>query len=294
MEFLVILLSSVLGLVAPVGLVADRTAQNAIRSQLQQVDRLEVRVDNAPSHQLLQGKVERVRIAGRGLKLKQQDIRIAALELETDPIDLAPSSLGKRRLKLNRSFQAGLNLVLEQQDINQALQSPSLRSRLRDLNLGELGSDEDSQPGYELVNPKVELLANNRLRFQVQLTAANEKPDDDNSLAITVESGLSVVAGRQIQLVKPVVYVNREAVAQQLVNEIATNFSQALDFRNLEVYGLQGRILQLNVNPQKLEIVAFLKVEPSSQLLHSRLSPTQLIYNLPPHTDTITAHRRVL
>lgn len=277
MEFLTILLSSVLGIVAPAGLVVDRTAENAIRSQLQQAEQLEVRVDNAPSYQLLQGKVERVRIAGRGLKLKQQDIRIAALELETDPIDLDPRSLGKRQPKLNRSFQAGVHLVLDQQDINQALQSPTVKARLRDLELGELGDsedDDDSEQRYELVNPRVGLLANNRLRFQVELTAVNAKPGDDKSLAITVESGLGVVAGRQIQLVEPVVYVNQEAVTQQLVDEIATNFSQQLDFRNLEVYGLKARILQLNVNSQKLEIVAFLRVEPSSRFLQARSSPT--------------------
>ena len=62
-----------------------------------------------------------MRIAGRGLKLKQQDIRIAALDLETDAIDLEPHSLKNRPLKLRRSFQAGVHLVLEQQDINQAL-----------------------------------------------------------------------------------------------------------------------------------------------------------------------------
>jgi len=38
--------------------------------------------------------VERVRIAGRSLQLKRQDLNIAALELETDPIDLDPR-LGK-------------------------------------------------------------------------------------------------------------------------------------------------------------------------------------------------------
>jgi hypothetical protein len=88
------LVSSLLALVSPVGLVVDQIALNAIRSQFEKVDQLQVRIDNAPSYQLLQGKVERVRIAGRGLQLKQ--IRIAAIELETDPINLDPRSLGQK------------------------------------------------------------------------------------------------------------------------------------------------------------------------------------------------------
>lgn len=262
MEFLTILLSGILGLVAPVGLVVDRTALNAIRSQLKQAEVLVVRVDNVPSYQLLQGKVERVRIAGRGLKLNQQDIRIAALELETDPIDLEPDSLKKRQLKLRRSFSAIAHLVLAAQDINFALKSPAVLDFLDQLDIPEIGqSDRDSDIASKFVNPRVELLANNRLRFQVELTAANQPP-----LAIQVETGLSVVAGQRIQLVKPIILVNQEAVSEQFVLAIASNVTKQLDLSSLES-GLGARILQLNVNPQQIEIVAFLRVEPKARFL---------------------------
>jgi hypothetical protein len=111
----------------------------------------------------------------------------------------------------------------------------------------------------------VEFLENNRLRFQVELQEqGNAKP-----LAITVESGLGVVAGRQLQLVKPGVLVNGEAAPNQIVSAIATNFSKRLDLGNLEGYGLRSRILQLKVTPHKLEIAAFLRVEPSSRFLET-------------------------
>jgi len=264
MEFLTILLSGILGLVTPAGLVVDRTAENAIRSQLQQAERLEVRVDNAPSYQLIQGKVERVRLAGRGLRLKQQNIRIAAVELETDPIEVDPRSLGKQKLKLRRSLHAGVHFSLEQPDLNQAL--PALIARIQEFVIPELGGDR-SEPSsnYKFVNPRLELLANNRLRFQVQLAAEG----DDEPLAITAESGLAVRGGRQIQLVQPTVAVDREAVAQHIVDEIAANLSQELDFRRLEVYGLQVRILQLKVAAQKLDLVTFVRVDPSSPLLQN-------------------------
>ncbi|MGL4619201.1 MAG: DUF2993 domain-containing protein, partial [Chroococcidiopsis sp.] len=42
MEFFTILLSGILGLVTPAGLVVDRTAENAVRSQLQHAEQLEV------------------------------------------------------------------------------------------------------------------------------------------------------------------------------------------------------------------------------------------------------------
>jgi UPF0288 family protein (methanogenesis marker protein 3) len=103
----------------------------------------------------------------------------------------------------------------------------------------------------------------------VELTADNQP-----TIVIAAESGLGVVAGRQIQLVKPVVYVNREEVTEQLVSAIANSVSKKLDLRNLDEYGLKARILQLKVNPQKLEIVGFLQVEPSSRLWQNRKSST--------------------
>ena len=259
MEFFTILVSSLLALVSPVGLVVDQIALNAIRSQFEKVDQLQVRIDNAPSYQLLQGKVERVRIAGRGLQLKQ--IRIAAMELETDPINLDPRSLGQK-LKLKQPIQAGVRLGLNQRDINQALQSPQVTAMLRNLMISDFSNSSNSGQRYNFVNPHVEFLANNRLRFQVELTQENVKP-----LAITVESGIGVIAGRQIQLLQPMILVNGEEVPSQVVSAIAANVSQKFDLSNLEASGLKARILQLKVTPQKLEIAAFLRVEPSSQLL---------------------------
>lgn len=268
MEFFTILLSSLLALVSPVGFVVDRIAYNAVRSQFKKADQLQVRIDNAPSYQLLQGRVERVRIAGRGLQPKRQSIRIAALELETDPISLHPRSL-QRRPKLKRPFQAGVRLVLTQEDVNQALQSPQLVARLRRLRLNEI-PNRSGVPlqSYNFVNPRVEFLENNRLRFQVELQQqGNIKP-----LAIKVESGLLVVKGRQIQLIEPSIAVDGEAAPSQLVGLISGNLSRQLDLKNVEGYGLQARILQLKVAPQELEIAAFLRVEPSSRLLGRRAS----------------------
>lgn len=260
MEFITIVLSGLLGLVSPAGLVIDRTARNAIRSQFGKVEQLQVRVDNAPSYQLLQGKVERVRIAGRGLELKRQDIRIAVLELESDPINFERRSLGRRLPKLKQPFQAGVRLVLTKQDINRFLQSRQLTVRLRNLGINKLQYSR-----YNLVNPQVKFLENNRIRFQVELTEEDVLP-----LAITVESGLSLVAGRQIQLVEPAIWVNGEAVPSQFVSAIQTNISKQLELSNLERYGLGARLLKLKVSQDELEIAAFLRVEPSSRLLQNR------------------------
>jgi hypothetical protein len=258
MELLTILLSGLLGLLSPVGGVVERIAENTIRSQFQQVEQLRVRIDNVPTHQLLQGKVQRVRIAGRSLQL-QQNMTIAVLEVETDKVDFDTDSLS-RRLQLQQPLQAGVRVALTEQDVNQALQSDAVTNWLLNVTVGTLDTGQTQQ--FNFSQPKIQFLANQRLRFQVKLTQDGVEP-----LRITVESGVGIVSESQLQLIAPVVWVNEELVPEQILNAIATNFSQQFDLRSLQSAGIQARILQLNISPQKLDIAAFVRVETSSHLL---------------------------
>ena len=265
MELLTIFLSSLLGLLTPAGLLVDRTAEKAIRSQLKTAQELEVRVDNVPTHQLLQGRVEKVRIAGRSLHLKNQDIHISLLDLETDAIELDFHSRGQKRLGLKKPLQMGVRLVLTQQDVNKILESPDFLNRLNQFNLASVTSSNNSLSDvYKFANPQIKILEN-RLRFELELKQeGNGKP-----LNIRVESGLNVFAGRKIQLVNPIVVLNKEKAPEKLINQIVNNLNEQLDLSNLEGEGVQLRILKLNIKPAAIEIAAFLKIEPNSKLLEN-------------------------
>jgi hypothetical protein len=259
MEFLTILLSGLLGLVSPVGIAVDRVAENAIRSQFASCGELQVRVDNAPSYQLLQGKVERLRIAGRSLQLKRQNIRIAVLELESDRIEIKPRSL-TRKPQLKKPLQAGVRLVLTEEDINQALLSPQLRARLQKLNINLKGfANIRTKTVYNLVNPQVEFLPNNRLQIQVEL----QEKGKSKPFLIKAESGVSIVSGRQIQLVNLVAEVDKVKVPPEVINLILNNINKRLDLRNLEGGKLQARILKLKIRQGEVEMAAFVRIDPS-------------------------------
>ncbi len=151
MEFFTIFLSSLFGLISPTGLVVESAAEKAVRSQFAQVEKLQVRIDNAPTHQLLNGQVEHIRIAGRGLQLKQLGMRVAVLELESDPIDLNLRNL--RAPKLEQPLQAGVRLVLNQQDINQALRSPKFTAALLNLSINILQpQSRQALPSKSVIN----------------------------------------------------------------------------------------------------------------------------------------------
>jgi hypothetical protein len=257
MEFLTIFLSGLLALVAPVGFVADRVIENALRSRFENIEQLQVRVDNAPSYQLLQGKVERVRVAGRGVHLTP-DLRLAVLELETDPINLDLQSLRQGRQQsataaFRQPIQAGVRLVLTQEDINQAIQSPTIAARLKQVTSRIISVPEER---FELRNSQVELLGDNRLRFQVQLVQDNAEP-----VSLNLESGIGIVSGRSIQLIEPVASVNGTALPPQLVAGFAAGAGNRFNLRSLEEAGIAARILDLDITDNQLEIAAFVRAD---------------------------------
>jgi hypothetical protein len=258
LEFLTIFLSSLIMLVSPAGFVVDRVAQDAIRKQFKSVEQLEVRIDNAPSYQLVQGKVDRVRIAGRGL-FPAQDIRLDTLELETDPIQLDARRLRSGKPKLEKPLRAGVRLVITQADLNRALRSPTMLKRLTSLGVSALGQqNRQRSQRYSLLKPQIALLANQRLQIQAELQEAN----DPATLKIVAESGVEIIAGRQLRLINPTVRLNDEAVPEQVIRLIANGISEQADLRQLEKSGITARILQLSVSEQQINVAAFVQVAP--------------------------------
>ena len=202
----------------------------------------------------MEGKAEKVRIAGRGL-FPVKEFRIATLDVETDPIDVNLSG----KLKLDRPLQAGVHLVLTQADLNQALSSSTVTRQLRDLGIQVLDRDEVKEvQRYDFVNPQVELLPNNRIRAKVEL----QEQGESERLVITAESGLQMVAGSRFQLVEPQVSVDGETVPQEILGPIAEGISDRFDLRKLQSSGLTARLLKLKVVPgQQLEIAAFVRAD---------------------------------
>ncbi|MGV0024180.1 LmeA family phospholipid-binding protein [Phormidesmis priestleyi] len=254
MEFLTIFLSSLIGLVSPTGIVVDRLAENTIRSQFVSVEQLKVRVDNAPNYQILGGKVDRIRVAGRGL-FPVKEVRIDTLELETDPIAFQRNG---RRFKLTKPLQAGVRLVLKSDDLNQALRSPTVTARLRNVGIQLLNRSEAQQvERYDLVNPQVTFLPDQRIRLQVEL----QEQGHPEKLAIVAEAEPKIISGRSLQLVNLTLLVNGQPAPKQIVSAIAS-LSDRFDLRQLEKSQITARVLKLQVDPTQLQLAAFVQVRP--------------------------------
>jgi hypothetical protein len=279
MEFFTIFLSVLLGILSPVGFGVEQVATNAIRNQLQDAETLAVRLDNTPNYQFAQGKIDRIRIAGRGL-YPATDLRIAALEIETDPVQVDPTQLRQGQLELKQPLNAGVHLVLTRDDINKALRSPLIAAQLRDLSLNFLDSPQFES--YALVDPQVEFLESDRIRVQVTL----QSQTSDLQTAIVAESGLEIRSGRQLQLVEPTASIDGRPLPPQLINLLVGGISQRFDLANLEPAGITLRIINWSLDAEALNVAAFVRVSPDAATLKTAIqSPLKTVLETAPETS---------
>lgn len=281
MEVLTIVLSGLLSLISSTGLIADSVAASRIRSQVVSVEKQKVRIDNSPSYSVAQGKLQKVRFATRGLRV-QPDLRIEALELETDPIDVDISkldldSINQLRESLNRPFQGALRLVLTQEDLNQALQSPAILAQIQQiLNRLIVSRAGSTNIAYQLSNIGIDFYPDNRLGINLKLarpvsnfesspeSTGKTATPQSRELNMSLELGIKVINGKKISLVDPQGTVNGRPMSSRLLNGFAVGISDRLNLGLLERDGILTRILQLEIREDNMELASFLKLETKS------------------------------
>ncbi len=260
MEFFVIFLSSLLTVLSPIGLVVDTVVAKTIRSQVNDVEELAVRIDNTPSYQPIQGKIDRVRIASRGIE-PIENFRIEALEIETDAIDVNINNLQAKNLKgirqsLRKPLQGGLRLVIKENDINQALESDEIRARLQKI----INSIVPEQvPEFKILTLRVEFKPENRLGIKVELQQLKESDEENppETIELSLEAGFKTEDGRSLQVLD----LNGKLNDRTLSKQFLSRFEQ-FDLATLEKRGIMTRLLQLKVDDETLDLVSFIRLEP--------------------------------
>ena len=281
MEVLTIVLLSLLSVASSGGAIADAIAASRIRSQVISIEQHAVRIDNSPSYQIAQGKLQKLRIATRGVIIKP-NLRIEALELETDRVDLNLDrlnldSIDKLRESLDRPFQGAIRLVVTQTDLNRALQSPEVLAQIQEvLNSFVAGRSGSTNIAYQLRDLQLELLPFDRLRMKLKLNRASSVFDSERdsqsqkTLMMVLEFGLDVVNGKAIAIVEPQGTVNGRPMSSRLLNGFAVGIGDRLNLDFLLQDGILARILQLEIDEDELNLASFLKVETKTNRLSSK------------------------
>lgn len=278
MEILAAVLTGLLGLGGAPGIVIDKTATDLLRRQLFRADQIEVRVDNTPNFQILQGKVDRIRVAGRGI-YPLPILRIHAIDLETDPISINPDSLQSGNLELLAPAQAAVRVVLTDSDLTQLLRSQIVANSFRGLRVELPGSNVAAEV-FDLVNPEIKFLSGDRIRVtataQPRLSPAPPKPlpNQPNQLAnqvkeplaIAVETGVKIVGGTRIELVAPRIDMQGVSVPEQITSRFIQGLNRIGDLRQLEARGITARVLKFEVIDGQMQLIGFASLRSGKML----------------------------
>ncbi len=154
MQIFILILSSLISVLSPINFGVDKVAESAIRAQFKSVEQLKVRVDNTPVHNAIGGKIDKIRIAGRGL-FPLEGIRIDTLEFETDPININVKALRKeKKAELDAPLGVGMRLVIREEDVISALKAPVVRQEIQKLLRGL--NNRNSNPSQTEPSEKAE------------------------------------------------------------------------------------------------------------------------------------------
>ena len=260
MEITSIITAILISLLSSGGLLINQIATNTIKSQTENVEELEVRISALPTHLLLKGQVNKVRIASRGLK-PTEAVRLEALEIETDSIDidlnqLKFNNLQDLRQSLGKPLQAGISLVLTETDLNKTLQSREIQSYVQKIT----GNNNDSP--WEISNIRLNLLTNKRIKVETQIKILNR--GEENILNVDLEAGIEIINGSKIKIIEPIGTLNGRQLSKKLLQGFADNINEQLDLTQLETFGITLRILKLDLNDHKISMAAFVHIKESN------------------------------
>lgn len=269
MEWLTIILTGILASLTSTGLVLDQVITNNLRNQIQDVEILAVRIDNVPTHQILQGKINKIRIASRGLE-PIDNIRIDTLEIETDPIAINLASdfnnLTAVRQALEKPLQGGIRLGIQEVDINLALTADNIKSRLQTIidRLLPAGS-----PSFQIEEIAINFLEDQRIQGTVSLKQVNQNNQEIGVLSLEFITGIEVIEGRSLRFIEPQASLNNRQLSSRFLSGILNGVSENFSLKSLEKQGITLRILHNEIEEEQLNLALFFRLDPLVQMSDS-------------------------
>ena len=258
MEFISILLSSLLFIGSPIGFGLDTIAEQTLRSRLNGVEDIQVRVDNGSNLNLLKGKIDRLQVGVRGL-YPTAGFRVAIADLDTDPIDLDFGNLKRGKVVLDEPLNGALHVVITPEDLNRYLLSDEFTERLNNIKINLGNAAQSREVGrYQFSNPKATFLPDNRLQLELDLS----EPSLGEGLKIKAQTGFTIENGHRLILMDPQVSVNDSEAPEQLLDAFTENLGDRLSLRRLEESGITTRILDASISPEQFNLVMWVSIAP--------------------------------
>jgi hypothetical protein len=224
----------------------NKVAQLALSSQLEECDRLEVKVKTTPDR-LASGELESLSIDGEGL-LIETELRLQVLKIEMQAIAVVPLKALTGNIELTQPTQGIARLVLTETDLNRALNSTALRSKIDVL-------DTYLSTGQiKLTVPQQKCQFREDGRVGVEALVELQPSGEIKEVAFTATP--KIASGGRSVVLEDVQYESGKEISEDLTQAFLDKAGKMLDLRNFEKQGLALRLHQLTVEKGRIILSA--------------------------------------
>ncbi|MBL1177161.1 LmeA family phospholipid-binding protein [Pantanalinema sp. GBBB05] len=223
----------------------SKVAELGITSQLDEVEELNVDIRTDPG-KIIQGQLDSVVIEGKGMVM-QQDLRVEAIEINTDKIAINPLSVVFGDIELTHPTEAETHVVLTEADLNRALNSDYLRSKMQDLKITVEDKPVTIKPEH------ITLQLPGDCKFVLDATMLIRETGEKKQVHATAIPHVKD-QGERISL--EILAAEGQGLNSELVTALLNELTELLDLRNFELQGMTLRLKGLDAQAGRLVLEA--------------------------------------
>ncbi len=255
MEFLISTLTVFTSLLSVGGFIINSSFTNAIKERSHSVEEIEVRVENVPTHNIIKGEIDSIKLATRGWGLTE-NFRLEEFELETDPLKFDFGRIRELNAEnwreiVNLPIQMGIRTVINEDDLNQLVRSPRIQEIISRF------IPPSSPAGFEIENINFDLKSNQRIKIN---TTAQSIQSNQQKINLSIEFGVEIVEGHRILIREPQGTLNGQPISNNLLQGFTDNINMQLDLRRLQASGITARILQFDIQDNTIELTSLIHI----------------------------------
>ncbi len=225
----------------------SKLAEESIKSQLDQVESLDVEIQTNPV-KVAQGKIDEVTIEGHGMVI-QNDLRTEEMTLHTNAVDIDMIKAAFGDIELEHSTDASMRVVLKAKDIQNAFNADYVQQKLRgqkvELPSGEKITTDASNVSFTIPEAGRIAVAADVMIF--------EKVETHH---ISLSAKPALIAGGQGVTLEDVSYDEASNDMPELTQALIDTTESLLDLRYFELEGMSLQFNQLTVEEDAIIIQA--------------------------------------
>ena len=239
------------------GIFINNTLTKVIEEQSTSIEQADVRVSAVPTHKLLKGKTDGIKLNLQGWEVTD-NVRLELLQLQTDKVQFnLPKLRNLSQQNKKRNWQEvlesplnmGWRIILSEEDLNNLFLSSQVQSIIQEI------SEDNSQ--VQIINLSCNLQPNNRLVLESKMKLAFRGEEEVN---VRLEFGLDLTKGHQFQIKDIEGTLNDRKLSSKLLQGFADNINTKLSLRALEKLGITLRLLQFDINEDKVALAGFIHI----------------------------------